>query len=124
MATRITNPQDLLALRDRARSDIALRAGARELEITVHMGTCGIAAGARDVLSALAAELEAAGALDRVTLRQAGCAGLCDREPTLTLKDKDGNAFRYGKVDAKRVHRIVQEHVAGGNPVVELLIAE
>lgn len=124
MATRITSPQDLAALRERAQADIALRAGAREIEITVHMGTCGIAAGARDVLSALAAELESAGAEERVTLRQSGCAGLCDREPMVTLKDKDGNVFRYGKLDGKRVHRVVQEHVAGGNPVVEFLIAE
>jgi (2Fe-2S) ferredoxin len=124
MATRITSPQDLAALRERAQSDIALRAGAREIEITVHMGTCGIAAGARDVLSALAAEIESAGAEERVTLRQSGCAGLCDREPMATLKDKDGNVFRYGKLDGKKIHRLVQEHVVAGNPVVEFLIAE
>jgi len=123
MASKIKTPQDLRAIRERARWDISLRAGARELEITVHMGTCGIAAGAREVLSALAAELETAGASERVTLRQSGCAGLCDREPTATLKDKHGNSFRYGKLDARKVHRIVQEHVLGGNPVVEYLIA-
>lgn len=124
MAGKIKSPQELRVIRDRARWDIALRAGAQELEITVHMGTCGIAAGARDVLSALAAELETAGQSNRVTLRQAGCAGLCDREPMATLKDKDGNVVRYGKLDAKKVHRIVQEHIAGGNPVVEYLVAE
>jgi len=124
MPGKIKSPQDLRALREKARWDIAVRAGARELEITVHMGTCGIAAGARDVLSALAAELEAAGAAGKVTLRQAGCTGLCDREPMVTLKDAGGSVFRYGKLDAKKVHRIVQEHVSAGNPVVEYLIAE
>lgn len=123
MGKKITSPQDLLALRDKAKGEIDLRTGPKEILITVHMGTCGIAAGARDVLSALADEL-AKGKTSPATLRQSGCAGLCDREPMLTLTDKNGEQFRYGKLDAKKARRIVQEHVLSGHPVSECLISQ
>ena len=122
MTEKIKSPQDLRALRERAKAQIDLRGGPKEMQITVHMGTCGIAAGARDVLASLASELEK-GAVDTVTLRQSGCAGLCDREPMLTLADKTGHDYRYGKLNAERVRRIVQEHVIDGAPVMEYLIA-
>jgi len=121
MANKITSPSDLKALRDKAQAEIDLRSGAKEMRITVHMGTCGIAAGARDVLAALMAELSAAG-VTTVTLQQAGCAGLCDREPMLTLTDKAGEVFRYGRLDKQKVRQIVREHVLRGDPVEEHLI--
>ena len=121
MATRISSPKDLIAIRDKAKAEIDLRTGPKEIQITVHMSTCGIAAGARDVMAALMTELAS---VDNVTLRQSGCAGLCDREPMLTMVDKNGQSFRYGKLDAKKVHRIVQEHILGGNPVIDFIISQ
>jgi NADP-reducing hydrogenase subunit HndB len=113
----------LLALREQAKANIDLRSGPKEVQITVHMGTCGIAAGARDVLKQLAAEIDQAG-VTNATLRQSGCAGLCDREPMLTLTDKNGKEYRYGKLDVERVRTIVQDHVVGGKPVMDYLIAK
>ena len=121
MLTKIKSPQDLLALREKAQQGLDLRGGVKEIQITMHMGTCGIATGARDILAALAEELEAQG-VTNATLRQAGCAGLCDREPMLTLKDKSGNEYRYGKLDRDRVRAIVRDHVVNGNPVMDYLI--
>ncbi len=123
MAKRIANPSELNALRARAAADIDLRTGGKDLRITVHMGTCGIAAGARDVLTALMAELSQAG-VATVTLQQAGCAGLCDQEPMISLADKAGGLFRYGKLDKGKVRRIVQEHVVHGRPVQDCLLKE
>ena len=121
MGKRITSPTELKNLRDRAQAEVDLRAGPKDMQVTVHMGTCGIAAGARDVLAALADELANA-SVNTVTLRQSGCAGLCDKEPMFTLMDRSGQQFRYGKLDAKKVQRIVREHVLSGNPVNEYLI--
>jgi len=121
MAKKIASPEDLKALREKAQEAVDLRSGTKDLRITVHMGTCGIAAGARDVLAALMAELDKADA-SNVTLTQAGCAGLCDREPMLTLVGKDGVVFRYGRLDKAKAREIVREHVVRGNPVTEHLI--
>jgi NADP-reducing hydrogenase subunit HndB len=121
MPRKITSPEDLKRLRDQARSELDLRSGPKDIRITVHMGTCGIAAGAREVLSELLAELAKAG-VQNVTLQQAGCVGLCDQEPMLTLADKSGQVFRYGKLDASKARSIVRQHVLGGTPVVECLI--
>jgi NADP-reducing hydrogenase subunit HndB len=120
MIKKITSPQDLKDLKAKALADIDLRSGPKDMRVTVHMGTCGIAAGARDVLLTLVAELRGASAAN-VTLQQAGCAGLCDQEPMLSLTDKAGSVYRYGKLDKKKVRKIVAEHVLRGVPVEEFL---
>jgi len=120
MTQRITSPKDLQKLQETARREIDLRGGQKDIRITVHMGTCGIAAGARDVLTALLNELGPAA--DKVTVTQSGCAGLCDQEPMLTLTDKAGGSFRYGRLDKNKVGEIVREHVVRGQPVLEYMI--
>jgi NADP-reducing hydrogenase subunit HndB len=121
MAKRITSPQDLQALQEKAKGDIDLRSGGKDIRIMVHMGTCGIAAGAREIVAALMNELRGPAA-EKVTVTQTGCAGLCDQEPMLTLTDKAGGSFRYGKLDKRIVGEIVREHVLRGQPVFEHLI--
>lgn len=120
MADKIKSPADLLAMAQKAKEGIDLRSGAKDIKVTVHMGTCGIAAGARDVLAALLTELGPA--TDKVTITQTGCAGLCDQEPMLTLTDKAGGSFRYGRLDKNKVGQIVREHVLRGQPVLEYMI--
>lgn len=118
---RIESAAALDALRERAKRDLELREGPQAVRITVHMGTCGIAAGGRDVLAALSTTLAAAG-VHGVTLTQAGCAGLCDREPMMTLVDAGQRTWRYGRLDARKVAEIVESHVVNGQPVRWLLL--
>ena len=121
MAERISSPDDLRRAREKALAELDLRSGAKEYRITVHMGTCGIAAGAREVLEGLAGAVEEAGA-SNVMLGRSGCLGLCDQEPMATVVDRDGNEFRYGRLDRERARRIIREHVLGKGPVAELLV--
>ncbi|MFA5863142.1 MAG: (2Fe-2S) ferredoxin domain-containing protein [Phycisphaerae bacterium] len=121
MDNKIKSPADLKNLRDKLKSTTDLRQGPKEIQITVHMGTCGIAAGARDVLQQLASELGQAG-LDNVTLRNSGCIGLCDREPMISMIDKNGEQFRYGKLDRNKVHEIVQKHLINNEPVLQYTV--
>ena len=121
MAKKIASAADLAALREKAKAEIDLRTGLKDVRITVHMGTCGIAAGARDILTQLVEELGGV-SVKNVTLQQSGCIGLCDQEPMLTLADKAGKKFRYGKLDKTKVHEIVQEHVLAGKPVTRYMI--
>jgi NADP-reducing hydrogenase subunit HndB len=124
MAEIIRSPEDLNALREKAREAIDLRSSEKDWVITVHMGTCGIAAGARDVLKNLVAELSSQG-ITNVTVRQSGCAGLCDREPMITIVQKSsGDEYRYGKLSIEKIKVIVQQHILSGKPVMEYLISE
>jgi NADP-reducing hydrogenase subunit HndB len=121
MPQKITSIDDLKKLRDQAKADVDLRSGPKEIQVTVHMGTCGIAAGARDVLSSMSSEIMKAN-IENVTLRRSGCIGLCDQEPMMTLRDKAGHEYQYVKLDTQKVHEIVQDHILGGQPVVAHLM--
>jgi NADP-reducing hydrogenase subunit HndB len=121
MAEKIKSAADLKAMADRAKASVELREGTKEIQVTVHMGTCGIAAGARGVIAAFMREMAASG-VDDVTLRQAGCAGLCEQEPMITVRDASDTPYRYGLLDDAKVKTIVTEHLVGGKPVDALLI--
>jgi NADP-reducing hydrogenase subunit HndB len=123
MGKKIKDVKDLKKLRDAARERVSLRGGPKSMQIIVHMGTCGIAAGAREILNKLAQELGDR-KIETVTLRQSGCVGLCDQEPLCTLQDSDGNEFRYGRLTVQKVQEIVSDHVVEGNPVAGYLITE
>lgn len=121
MEKRIASRDALNALRDQARKDVELRTGEQDMRLTIHMGTCGIAAGARDVLAQVMRELAEAGA-QGVSVRQSGCAGLCDQEPMLTITTNSGQQYRYGRLTPTKVHEIVHNHVLGGEPVTAYLV--
>ncbi|MGA2973896.1 MAG: (2Fe-2S) ferredoxin domain-containing protein [Spirochaetia bacterium] len=121
MSDRITSAQDLQKLRDKARSQVELRGGPRETQVVVHMGTCGIAAGARDVLAEMIAQLDANG-VQTVTVRQSGCIGLCEQEPMLTYTDKAGRNFLYVLLTRDKVRQIVKRHIMGGEPVEQYIM--
>jgi NADP-reducing hydrogenase subunit HndB len=123
MSKRLNSPEELKKLRESVQSATDVRGEPKELQVTIHMGTCGIAAGARDVLEQFSENLFES-SIKNVTLRQTGCIGLCDQEPMITLTDKTGQTFLYGKLDASKVRQIVREHVIGGNPVSALLIPQ
>jgi NADP-reducing hydrogenase subunit HndB len=121
MVKKISTPADLKAVKAKAIAEIELRNGKKDVRVTVHMGTCGIAAGAREILTEVMNGVRSAKA-DNVTIQQAGCAGLCDQEPMVTVTDKSGNSHIYGKLDKNKVRRIVNEHVLSGNEVQEFLV--
>lgn len=121
MDKRIDSREALSALRARVRQQLEPREGAEALRITVHMGTCGIAAGARDIIHHFAEQLDREN-LHEVALTRAGCAGLCDQEPMITLRDASGTEFRYSRLDQRKIEEIVQGHVLQGVPVRKYLI--
>ncbi|NLW50278.1 MAG: (2Fe-2S) ferredoxin domain-containing protein [Candidatus Brocadiaceae bacterium] len=121
MVERIRNPKDLAALRERSVREQQLRAGARDVRVTVHMGTCGIAAGASDILVCLMEELASAGA-ENVTIHRSGCAGLCQQEPMMTVEDASGRSVCYGRLTADKVRQVVLEHIVGGQPVADFTV--
>jgi NADP-reducing hydrogenase subunit HndB len=90
-------------------------------KIVVAMGTCGIAAGAKETLQAVVSELEKNG-IDDVSVVQSGCMGLCDVEPTVEVVMEGSDPIIYGHVSPEQVTRIVDQHVKNGKVVSDLLV--
>ncbi len=108
--------QDLKKIKDRERAKMVLRDGEHRAKITVHMGTCGIAAGARDIMT-FYRDLIAERNLEDVILTNSGCAGLCAKEPMITVEVVDQSPVKYISLDKEKALRIFDEHVMGGNAV-------
>jgi len=114
--------EDLAKIKDRVQSSTALREGGYRAKITVHMGTCGIASGARKVMQTLMDEI-AERAIKDVILTTSGCAGLCSREPMATVELKDAPPVKYVDLDEAKTRKILIEHVEGGRVVEECALA-
>jgi len=115
-------PEDLDNISQKIKRTMLLREGTCRIRIVVHMGTCGIAAGARNVMKALTEELEKADSED-VLLTISSCAGLCSNEPMVTIEEKDKPAVKYVDLTDEKARRVFAEHVLGGKIVKEYALA-
>ena len=114
--------QDLKKIKERERKKMVLREGEFRAKITVHMGTCGIAAGARDIMGVFRDEIARREMLD-VMLTNSGCAGLCAKEPMITVEIADQAPVKYVLLNKEKARRIFEEHVMGGKPVEDYALA-
>ncbi len=110
--------EDLDKISQKVRKTTLLREGAGEAKITVHMGTCGIASGARNIMNALLDEFEK-NKIEDVILTSSGCAGLCSREPMVTVELKGEAPIKYVDLTPEKICRILREHVIGKKIVEE-----
>lgn len=103
----------LRALREGKKAEIDRReTDGKDVHIIIGMGTCGIAAGAKQVLEAFINEIDAK-KIENVTVKQTGCMGLCYVEPTVEVKVPGMPDTIYGKVDADVARKILKDHVVG-----------
>lgn len=113
---------ELQAIRDKALNQVNLR---KEREngtrVVVGMATCGIAAGARPVLSAFLAEVEKRNLAD-VTVTQTGCVGMCRYEPIVEVYVPGEEKVTYVKMTEDKVARVVAEHIINGKIVTEYTV--
>ena len=123
MTKKIKSPKDLAALRERARDEVDLRTGPKEMQITVHMGTCGIASGAREVLNALMRVIEETGVSD-VNVTTSGCMGLCSREPLVTVELLGKEPIKYEKMDELKMRQVFKRHVLEGEIQTPFVLAK
>lgn len=116
------SPDDLAKIRERMKGATLLRDGEGRAKITVHMGTCGIASGAREILKAFLGQVSEKDAQD-VIVTTSGCAGLCKREPMATVQLGGEAPVKYVDLTPAKVAKIFAEHVLGGNLVAEYALA-
>ena len=116
---KLKSLEELQKLRQKLQGDIQARAEA-STTITVGMGTCGIAAGAREVMHAILAELEARTIDAHVTT--VGCIGMCSKEPLVDIQQGDEPRVTYGNIAPDMVPRLIEEHLVKGNVVDEWVV--
>ncbi len=115
-------PEDLDKIGEKVKRAILLREGAGRARIIVHMGTCGIAAGARTVMQAFMDAIENRKAGD-VILTISSCAGLCSREPMATIELQDEPPVKYVDLTPEKAKEVFEQHVVGGKIVTEYALA-
>ena len=113
--------EELRKIRERASKDLSLRKGDARVKVIVGMGTSGIAAGARDVMSAFLDEIGKR-SLSDVLVTQTGERGLASSEPVVEVHITDQPVVVYGSMTAEKARRVVAEHIVNGNTVTEDVI--
>jgi len=116
------NIADLKKIKDKVHAETALREGDRRVRITVHMGTCGIASGAREVMDSLMSEIEEAKVSD-VVITTSGCMGLCSREPLVTVEIIGQEPIKYEYVNPNKMRQIFKRHVLEGEVQTPFVLA-
>jgi NADP-reducing hydrogenase subunit HndB len=113
------NIADLEKLREQAKKTTQIREGGEyRAKINVHMGTCGIAAGARNIMSVLLKEIETRD-VRGVLLTNSGCAGLCSHEPMITVEMAGRPPVKYIDLTDKKTKEIFEKHILGGTILKE-----
>ncbi len=113
---------ELAAIREKMKDKVVLREGTNDTRIVVGMATCGIAAGARPVLSAFVEGVNREGLSDSVTVSQTGCIGICQYEPVVEVFQPGKEKVTYVKMTAEKAARVITEHINGGQVVEEYTI--
>jgi len=116
MAKRLSSAEDLKRFRTQCQNKLAERS--KKIEVKVHLGTCGIAGGAKGVQEAFSKELKSRH-LSNVVMTEAACIGPCEREPVVTVLHPQMGKVIYADVTPQQVPTIVERHIVGGQTVDE-----
>ena len=114
--------EDLKKIKESVQAGVNLREGGYRAKVNIHMGTCGIASGARKLMTAVLDEITKKDIKD-VIVTTSGCAGLCSREPMATVERLGEAPVKYVDLDADKMREIFNDHVLGGRVVEKYAIA-
>ena len=113
---------ELAAIKAKMQDKVSIREGSGSVRVVVGMATCGIAAGARPVLSAFVEGVSKENLTEKVTVTQTGCIGICQYEPVVEIFEDGKDKVTYVKMTPEKAARVVAEHLKGGNVVTEYVI--
>ena len=114
--------EELAALRERMKNNVAMRQdNSTATRVVVGMATCGIAAGARPVLTAFVEEVNRRGLKD-VVVTQAGCIGMCKLEPIVEVFQPGKEKVTYVNMTSEKAAEVIEQHIIGGNVVTKYTI--
>ncbi len=113
---------ELAAIRDKMKDKVVIREGSSQTRVVVGMATCGIAAGARPVLTAFVEKINEAGLAANVTVTQTGCIGICQYEPVVEIYEAGKEKVTYVKMSPEKAAEVVEKHLKGGKVIEEYTI--
>jgi NADP-reducing hydrogenase subunit HndB len=119
--TTVKSLDDLKRLREAALEKRKVKTESGQIQVIVGMGTCGIAAGARDAMKAILDEIQSKN-LSGIAVTQTGCIGLCEKEPIVQVVVGEQPKVTYGKVTSEVARQIMENHVIGGKVVEDHVI--
>ena len=117
----IKSLEELKRVREEALQKKQMKAAAGNVQVIVKMGTCGIAAGARDTMKSVLNFIETNN-LSGVSVTQTGCIGMCEQEPILQVVIGENPKVTYGKVNVEVAEQIMKQHVQNGIPVKDYVL--
>jgi (2Fe-2S) ferredoxin len=117
------NLEELKQIKERVRRNLEMRSGEYGVKIIVCLGTCGIAAGARQTMNKLA-EMSAQSDRTDIVISTTGCAGFCEQEPMIKVQEKGKEPVTYGHVDVAAAEEIFNKHVLNGQIVEKYLFSK
>jgi len=111
--------EELRAIREKMEGSITFRNESEEqIRVVVGMATCGIAAGARPILSALAQAVQEQN-LTNINVSQTGCIGLCQFEPIVEVIEPGKEKVTYARMTPEKALEVLRLHLKGGTPVTK-----
>ena len=117
---KIMSIEELQSLREKVKASVGLREKGDKAEqmivVRVAMATCGIAAGAREIMNYFSDEVSSRG-LNQVMVTQSGCMGYCYAEPTVEVTKPGEAPVVYGDVTKERAQAILEKYILGGELV-------
>lgn len=109
--------EELKAIRERMQGQVGIRVeGESQTRVVVGMATCGIASGARPVLTALSDAVQTKN-LSNVAVTQTGCIGLCQYEPIVEVMEPGKDKVTYIRMTPEKALEVVDQHLIRGQVV-------
>ena len=106
-------PDELKKIKEKMVKEGGLNESGYTVQVTVHLGTCGIAAGGEEALAALNEDIEKSKRTD-IKVVISACMGMCSSEPNVTVKRIGEESILYHEINAEKMHRIFQSHILNG----------
>lgn len=115
--------EELKAIRERVQGQVDFREGEHnKTRVVVGMATCGIASGARPVLTALSDAVQEK-KLENVAVTQTGCIGLCQYEPIVEVMEPGKEKVTYIKMNPEKALEVVEKHLIRGQVVAKYTLS-
>ncbi len=116
--------EELKAIREKMQGQIGIRSeSSDQTRVVVGMATCGIASGARPVLTALSDAVQTKG-MTNISVTQTGCIGLCQYEPIVEVYEPGKDKVTYIKMTPEKAQEVFEQHLVRGQVVQKYTIAE